>query len=392
MIKRTCSPRRPSIIQKEKLKMITDAFVVEKPGSRFTLQKIHVEDDPREDEVMVEMCATGLCHTDLNFSKEHSMPELFPAVFGHEGAGAVIKIGAAVKSLNVGDNVILSYSSCGSCKYCRNQETSYCNHFEKQNFGIGRDDGSKAYSSSSGAITSHFFGQSSFARHAIVMASCAVKIDRDLPLKTLAPLGCGVMTGAGALLNVLQPESASSVICVSGVGAVGLAALMATRLVQPPPAKVIAVDVVPERLELAKKFGATVTIDCRQVTDLKAALLEATGGEGIDGSIDATGRPEVAETLLRASAKKGSVVQVGVGQLTAEVSACMFDTVNSGRTYRGCAMGSCFPPAFIPKLIEAWKEGIFPFTELVKEYPVMEMDRAVEDVSSGRVVKAVLIW
>ncbi|CZT11553.1 related to zinc-containing long-chain alcohol dehydrogenase [Rhynchosporium graminicola] len=372
--------------------MITEALVVHEPGAPFVYQSITVEDQLRDDEVLVRIRATGVCHTDLNFAKEESVPGLFPGVFGHEGAGVVVRIGAAVTNVSTGDHVLLTYSSCGNCKYCKNHESSFCYDFEKANFGVGRSDGSKAYGTEDGsAITSHFFGQSSFSKHSIVMASSVVKIDRSLPLEDLAPLGCGIMTGAGAMINVVKPKS-DDIVCVVGAGAVGLAALMALNLCSSRPTKVIAVDVVPEKLELAKKYGATHVINSRELNDLKTALLESTDGRGIDGSIDTTGRPEIVGTLLKATAKKGMVVQVGVGKLTAEVSTSVFDTVNTGRVYLGCAMGNCYPQEFIPMLVAAWKSGDFPFTELEVKYSAKDMDTAVKGILSGKVIKAIMIW
>ncbi|KAL2060734.1 hypothetical protein VTL71DRAFT_9375 [Oculimacula yallundae] len=372
--------------------MITEALVVHKPGAPFVYQAITVEDQLRDDEVLVEIKATGVCHTDLNFAKEKSAPNLFPGVFGHEGAGIIVRTGAAVKNISAGDHVLLTYSSCGECKHCKNHESSFCHDFQSANFGGARSDGSKAYSMQAGeTVTSHFFGQSSFSKHAVAMASSVVKIDKNLPLEDLAPLGCGIMTGAGAMMNMLKPRS-DDIVCIVGIGAVGLAALMALRLCSPQPKRVIVVDIVPERLELAKKYGATDCINSREVDNLETALLQMIDGIGIDGTIDTTGRPEVVSALLKATAKKGMVVQVGVGQLTAEISTSIFDTVNTGRVYLGCAMGNCYPQEFIPMLLEAWKSGKFPFTDLIVKYPAKNMNVAVDDVLSGKVVKAILVW
>jgi aryl-alcohol dehydrogenase len=201
--------------------MITEALVVLEPGASFKFQEVTVEDDLRDDEVLVEMTATGVCHTDLNFAKEKTVDGLFPAVFGHEGdpdykhvfqliltyagAGVVIKTGSNVHTTVPGDHVILTYSCCGECKYCTNHESSFCYNFEKDNFGVGRSsDGSKAYSNEAGPVTSHFFGQSSFSKYAVVMARSVVKIDKELPLEFLAPLGCGIMTGAGGKCSKTQ--------------------------------------------------------------------------------------------------------------------------------------------------------------------------------------------
>lgn len=277
------------------------------------------------------------------------------------------------------------------------KETSFCYDWERDNFGVGRGaDGSKAYSAKESEdkttnITSHFFGQSSFAKFAIVMESCCVKIEKEVFGEMLAPLGCGIMTGAGAMLNVVRP-SADETVMVVGAGAVGLASLMALKLLPSPPSVVIAVDIVHERLKLAKKYGATHVVNSKETPDLRSALGAITDGKGVDGAIDTTGRPEILRALFESSANKGVVVSVGVGKLTAEVSTVIFDTVNSGRAYVGCCMGNCYPQEFIPMLVAAWREGKFPFTDLIKTYPARDMNIAAREVLKGDVVKAVLIW
>lgn len=179
--------------------MITQALVVDKPGEPFKLQDVDLDEHLHEDEVQVRMVATGICHTDINFSKEKSMPELFPGVLGHEGAGIVERIGSEVSMVNVGDHVICCYSSCGECRFCERKETSFCDLWFQYNFGIGRLDGSKAFRSrrTGQRITSHFFGQSSFSRYTILKETGCVKVSQDIPFSKLAPLGCGFMTGAG---------------------------------------------------------------------------------------------------------------------------------------------------------------------------------------------------
>ncbi|KAG0645493.1 Benzyl alcohol dehydrogenase [Hyphodiscus hymeniophilus] len=376
--------------------MLTEALVAQHPGAEFIYRSIHIDTNLRANEVLIQMRATGVCHTDLNFRDEDSIPGLHPAVFGHEGAGVVLEVGSSVTRTLPGDHVVLTYSCCGSCKYCKRKETSFCYDWERDNFGVGRGvDGSKAFfaeeEDGAGAITSHFFGQSSFAKLAVVVETCCVKIAREDFGEVLAPLGCGIQTGAGAMLNVVKPSEDSTVLVV-GAGAVGLAALMALKLLPSPPGMVIAVDVVPERLEMARKYGATHVVNSKENADLKSALRELTAGKGVDGAIDTTGRPEILRTLLESSANKGTVVSVGVGKLTAEVSTVIFDTVNSGRSYVGCCMGNCYPQEFIPKLIAAWKEGKFPFTDLIKTYSAQDMNTAAKDVLKGEVVKAVLLW
>lgn len=259
-------------------------------------------------------------HTDLHrysptsffiLPNHQYLPWLTPTL----GAGTVVSIGSSVTTLSPGDNVLISYTSCGNCSNCDSGHTSFCRDWERDNFGVGRSDGSKAYSSTSGeALTSHFFGQSSFARHAVVMERSVIKVPADAPLQLLAPLGCGIMTGAGAMLNVVKP-TLNSVVAVVGAGAVGLAAIMALKLNKEQPKMVIAVDLIQARLDMAKKYGATHVINSTEVKDLKAALLELTDGEGVNGSIDCTGRADVVNTLMDATAKRGTVVSVGVGKV-----------------------------------------------------------------------------
>ncbi|KAI9753876.1 MAG: kinetochore-associated Ndc80 complex subunit nuf2 [Chaenotheca gracillima] len=373
--------------------MLTQALVVSEPGAEFTYQEIEVEDQLRDDEVLVQVTATGVCHTDLNWRHSKSRPGLFPAVLGHEGAGIVSKIGAHVSSVTPGDHVLVTYACCTQCRNCRSKETSFCDDWVQYNFGVGRLDGSKAFAfkESKEKITSHFFGQSTFARHAIVMESGLVKVEKELPLEILAPLGCGIQTGAGAMLNVIQPSSSSTVVIV-GVGSVGMAAVMSLRLLASPPSKIIAVDIFPHRLDLAKRHGATHLIDAKAHPDLKAELSSITDGRGVDGAIDTTGRPDVLKALLNSAAKKGKVVTVGVSDPAAEVSISIFDTVNSGRTYVGCCMGNCYPQEFMPKLIAAWQEGKFPLDELIKTYNAKDMESAERDVLNGKTMKAVITW
>ncbi|PQE29594.1 alcohol dehydrogenase protein [Rutstroemia sp. NJR-2017a BBW] len=389
--------------------MKTHALVVSNPGDPFTYRSIEVNDTLLPTEVLVEIKATGVCHTDINFAA-HSIPGLFPAVLGHEGAGIISRVGTAVQSVKAGDQVLLSYTSCGSCKYCERKETSFCDDWERDNFGVGRADGSKAYGfvagegEEKGEITSHFFGQSCFSKYAVVDSRCCVKVgeagDKTIDLEMLAPLGCGIMTGAGAMLHVLTP-SLHDTICIVGAGAVGLAALMSLNFQERKPKQIIVVDVVDERLKMAVKYGATHTVNSRNEKDLKAALKELTKEKGIDRAIDTTGRPDIVGDLLESAAQRGLVCSVGVGamvkrlmmmKLDEEVKTNIFNTVNSGRVYTGCCMGNCYPPEFLPKLIQGWKDGKFPFTDLMRKYDAKEAEMAKKDVLSGKVVKAVLVW
>ena len=373
--------------------MLTEALLTSSPGAGFKYTKVNLDDTLRPNECLVRIKATGVCHTDLSFAAERAMPDMFPGVFGHEGAGIVERVGAEVTKVAEGDHVIVCFTSCGECKYCQRKQSPYCDLWFKYNFGVGRLDGSKTFSGIDDGkrIMSHFFGQSSFAKDIVVMETGLVKVDRSATFENIAPLGCGIMTGAGAMLNVLKPDRGMNV-CVVGVGAVGLSAIMALNTLDKPPKRIIAVDVVPERLEMARKYGATHGINSKMRTDLMDVLMHVTNGQGVDGSIDTTGRPEVVQELIHSAARKGKIVAVGVGKLENNVAINTFEAVQAGCSYIGCNQGDSYPQEFLPYLLAKHEEGKFPYDKLIKTYPAKEMDKAVKDVLSGKTVKAVLLW
>ena len=367
--------------------------MTQSPGAGFKYSKVNLDDTLRPSECLVRIKATGVCHTDLNFAAERGMKDMFPGVFGHEGAGIVERVGSEVTKVAKGDHVVVCFTSCGECKYCLRKQSSYCDLWFKYNFGVGRLDGSKTYSDVNDGrrIMSHFFGQSSFAKHIVVMETGLVKVDKSVPFEKAAPLGCGVMTGAGAMLNVIKPTK-DMTVCVVGAGAVGLSAIMALNALDEPPRRVIAVDIVPERLELARKYGATHGVNSKMRPKLMDVLMDITKGQGIDGSIDTTGRPEVVEELIHSSARKGKIVAVGVGKLENNVPINTFEAVQGGCSYIGCNQGDAYPPDFLPYLLSKNAEGRFPYDKLIKTYPAKYMDKAAKDAFSGRTVKPVLLW
>ena len=256
------------------------AAVVRNPGP-LQIEALEME-GPREDEVLVRLTATGICHTDIDFCDDWSGP---PAVLGHEGAGEVEEVGKRITAVKPGDHVVLSYQSCGHCPPCRDGQPMHCESFWEANFGLARLDGSNALAPS--GVRGHFFGQSSFATHALATERNLVKVPQDLPLDLLAPLGCGLQTGAGTVMNSLKvPKGAS--IAIFGTGAVGLAAVMAARLVGADP--IIGVDIKPTRLKLALELGATQVINSRN-EDVVSRIKAATGG-GVDYVLEITGRFE----------------------------------------------------------------------------------------------------
>src|SRR3954452_9846214 len=252
--------------------MRTRAAVVEGQGEPFTISEVEL-DEPREDELLVRMVATGLCHTDITMG--HFLPaEMFPNVFGHEGAGVVERVGAGVEGLAEGDHVVMSFRACRDCAKCRAGLVGYCDQTLLLNYMGMRMDGSTSMSRDGSPVFGSFFGQSSLAAHALAYADNCVKVDPGLDLRLLAPYGCGFQTGAGTVLNVLEPHAEDSLV-VYGVGAVGLAAIAAAAA--EGVTSIVAVDPQESRRTVAEKLGAT-TVDPGQTDDVVERVKEPTGG------------------------------------------------------------------------------------------------------------------
>jgi aryl-alcohol dehydrogenase len=362
----------------------TTAAIVETAGSGFALGDIELE-APRDDEVLVRMTAAGLCHTDLGVA-HGALPFPLPGVLGHEGAGVVEKVGAAVTSVRSGDQVLLSFTSCAHCDACRSGHPAYCDSWLTANLiGGQRDDGSSPISREGKAIGGHFFGQSSFARHAIVDERSLVKVDADAPLDLLAPLGCGVMTGVGAIWNVLKPRPGSSIL-ITGAGAVGLSALMAAR--HTPATTIMVADRALARLELATELGATTVIDTTQV-DLNETVSELTGGRGVDGVVETTGNVDVLRMSVLALAARGTAVIVGAPAFGSEVPIDV-NFMIPGRTVTGLTLGDAETRSLIPTLVGLVTSGRLPIDRLITHYDFDEITQAAEDMATGVTIKPVL--
>jgi aryl-alcohol dehydrogenase len=327
---------------------------------------------PREDEVLVRLVASGICHTDIDFLDEWHDP---PVVLGHEGAGVVAEVGRSVTAVKSGDHVVLSYQSCGHCPECLRGHPTGCERFWEANFGFARLDGSNALASS--GVRGHFFGQSSFATHTLATARNLVPVSKDLPLELLAPLGCGLQTGAGTVLNSLQvPKGAS--LAVFGTGAVGLAAVMAARLVGADP--IIGVDLNPNRLKLALELGATQVIDNSQ-EDI-ASRLAAITGSGVDYVLEITGAPGMSQLALEVLNPHGTVALIA--------NPGRAGSLPGGRKILGIIQGDAVPQSFIPKMIALYQAGQFPFNRLIKFYDFREINRAIAAAKRGDAIKPVL--
>lgn len=342
-------------------------------------------DDPRADEVQVRMVATGVCHTDA-IVRDQWYPVPLPAVLGHEGAGIVERVGAGVTSVQPGDHVVLSFASCGVCASCQKGHPAYCVEFYQRNFGGTRPDESTVFTDPDGApVSSHFFGQSSFASVSNVAERSVVKVSPDAPLDLLGPLGCGVQTGAGAVLNVLRPGPGSTFV-LFGTGAVGLSGLLAA--VAAGATTVIAVDIVDSRLEFAKTVGATHTINSKN-EDPVARIKEITGG-GADFALDTTGNKFVFRQMVDSLGLLGHGALVGAAKPGTESPVDIGSSLLSGAKVSFVIEGDAVPQEFIPRLIAMHAAGKFPFDKLVKHYDFDDINQAFEDSESGRTLKPVL--
>jgi aryl-alcohol dehydrogenase len=340
---------------------------------------------PRPGEVLVRIVASGICHTDLGVHAGTGGGGMTPrpVVLGHEGAGVVEALGEGVTSLALGDHVVMSGSSCGACPSCRNNLPSYCHDMMRRNFGGLRPDGSSALSQDGQRLYGQFFGQSSFARHAIAPARSCVKLPTDMPLHLAAPMGCGVITGTGAVIRSLKVGPGAS-IAVFGVGGVGLSAVMAARLVG--ASRIVAVDVNRARLDLALELGATDAVDS-SAGDPVAAIRQITG-HGADFSFNTTGVPEIWTAALDCLAMQGVC-----GFVTAPRgpwAPAMFPMLAGGKTMKGILGGDAAPQLFIPMLAEYWRQGRLPLERLVSLYPFEDIARAFQETAAGTAIKPVL--
>ncbi|ANS69915.1 aryl-alcohol dehydrogenase [Streptomyces lincolnensis] len=368
------------------MSITTRAAVVESGGAPFTLCDV-VLDEPGPHEAVVRMVAAGLCHTDLG-AAGGGLPFPLPGVLGHEGAGVVEAVGSAVTGIAPGDHVVLSFTSCGACGNCDGGHPAYCASWLPLNLiGGRRADGTSTIARDGEPLGGHFFGQSSFAERALVDDRSLVKVDADVPLESIAPLGCGVQTGVGAVWNVLKPVTGSTIV-VLGAGAVGLSAVMAAALT--PATTVVAVDRVGERLALAKELGATHTVNAGE-RDLGEALAEITGGRGADGVVETTGNVGVLRQGVDALAARGTVVVVGAPPFGTEV-ALDVNGLLGGKRVVGLTLGDAETQTFIPALVELVKTGRLPLHRLISTYPFADIDQAVRDMAAGKAIKPVLTF
>jgi aryl-alcohol dehydrogenase len=366
----------------EPIMQIKAAVVHEKSGP-FVIDTVELC-EPRADEVIVRIAASGMCQTDLH-GRDGYYPAPYPKVFGHEGAGVVHAVGNAVRSLAVGDHVVMSYPWCGACANCELQRRSYCVHGTDLKHKGTRADGTTLHSKDGAPVYGAFFQQSSFGTFALTQERYAVKVRKDATLELLGPLACSGQTGAGAVFNVMKPKPGDS-FAVFGVGAVGLSALMAAKISGCDP--IIAVDIHDHRLALALELGATHTINHKACVDAVVEVRKIAGG-GVRYSLETTAVPAVFREAIECLMPAGTCVLLGSARKGSEVSFEM-PFLQHGRIVRGVVQGDSNPQDFIPQLVDLIVAKRFPIEKMIKFYDFADINLAAQESSAGIAIKPVL--
>ncbi|RSL77910.1 hypothetical protein CEP51_008664 [Fusarium floridanum] len=377
----------------------TQAIVSHAPEDgkrRWILEDVQVS-EPGEYEAIVEMVASGVCHTDLGCGTAPDGTPGFPVppyprVLGHEGAGFVRAVGSKITKVKPGDAVLLSFAFCTKCHNCKFGAPGYCHEFSALNFTGTK----KAFQFPTGTgpdVGGSFFGQSSFSKLSRVQETSLVNVSQLVrnknDLKLLAPLGCGIQTGAGTVTE-LAAAKPSDKVAIIGLGGVGLAAIMAAKL--KGCRTIIGIDRVPARIEMAKKLGATHGIDTSTISNLVDEVRKVTEGSGSTITVDATGVLPLIQQGLEFTANQGKMILLGVAPMDAGLEIAVVPYMVTGKQIMGSMEGGVYPEDYIPKMIRWYQNGEFPVDELIKFYPVQDYQKAIRDMEDGSTIKPVLIW
>lgn len=361
------------------------AAIVRSPGAPFEIVRLML-DEPRDDEILVRIVAVGVCHTDI-VAQGGYFGYQGPAVLGHEGAGVVERVGRDIKAYRPGDRVAISFRSCGDCPQCECGLPSYCQAMPQLNYGGARPDGTTALKDDGVAVVSNFFGQSSFATHALTYERNLARVPEDFPLELAGPLGCGVQTGVGAVLLSMTCEAGSTIV-IAGGGSVGLSAVMGAVIQE--CRTIIVIEPDGGRRAVARELGATHVIDPRGPSAIGDAVRRVLP-DGAAYALDTTGRPEVIEAVLGALAPRGMLGLVGVADAGSLLPCQINRLIRYGHRVMGIIEGDSQPDTFIPELIELYRAGRLPIDKLVRTYPLAQINEAIRDQHEGRCIKPVLL-
>ncbi|KAL6352068.1 hypothetical protein LRP88_14509 [Fusarium phalaenopsidis] len=374
----------------------TQAIVSHAPEDgkrRWILEDVQVS-EPGEYEAIVEMVASGVCHTDLGCGTAPDGTPGFPVPPYPRvlGAGFVRAVGSKITKVKPGDAVLLSFAFCTQCHNCKFGAPGYCHEFSALNFAGTK----KAFQYPTGTgpdVGGSFFGQSSFSKLSRVQETSLVNVSQLVrnknDLKLLAPLGCGIQTGAGTVTE-LAAAKPSDKVAIIGLGGVGLAAIMAAKL--KGCRTIIGIDRVPARIEMAKKLGATHGIDTSTISNLVDEVRKVTEGSGSTITVDATGVLPLIQQGLEFTANQGKMILLGVAPMDAGLEIAVVPYMVTGKQIMGSMEGGVYPEDYIPKMIRWYQNGEFPVDELIKFYPVQDYQKAIRDMEDGSTIKPVLIW
>ena len=371
-------------------KMKTRAAVALEAGKPLEVMEVNLE-GPKEGEVLIEIKATGICHTD-EFTLSGADPEgLFPAILGHEGAGVVVETGPGVKDLKVGDHVIPLYTpECRECEYCLNPKTNLCQAIrETQGKGL-MPDGTSRFSMLDGTPILHYMGCSTFSNYTVLPEIALAKISSEAPFEKVCYIGCGVTTGIGAVMNTAKVEIGSRAI-VFGLGGIGLNVIQGLRLAGAD--QIVGVDLNSSKRSMAEKFGMTDFVNPSEVKeDLVAYLVNLTGG-GADYTFDATGNVNVMRTALESAHKGwGESIIIGVAPAGAEISTRPFQLV-TGRVWKGTAFGGARGRTDVPKIVDWYMEGKIQIDPMITHsFSLNDINMGFDLMHEGKSIRSVVVF
>lgn len=374
-----------TIVGEDSMRSKICAAICRGPKQPFSIEDV-VLDNLQPNELRIRIVASGICHTDLAV-RDGQLPVPLPSVLGHEGAGIVEEVGSEVTVAKPGDRVVMSFNSCGDCPSCKIQRPTYCYEFISYNWKGARPDGTSTLFKDSEPVNASFFGQSSFATHAIANERNVVKITQkasDIPLEQIAPIGCGLMTGAGAVLHSMKVR-AGMPIAIFGAGTVGMAAIMAAKIVAANP--IIAVDVSDKRLEIAKEIGATHVFNANE--DAISKIFELCP-KGIGYAFDTTGIKTVIQDAFSLLSPKGILGIVGACGPEEVLEFNELEFMSGGKTVMGILGGDSNIGEFLNQLLVYNIEGKFPYEKLISYFEFEEINEAIQFSESGDVIKPVL--
>ncbi|MBO9998185.1 MAG: S-(hydroxymethyl)glutathione dehydrogenase/class III alcohol dehydrogenase [Cyanobacteria bacterium SID2] len=368
--------------------MEVQAAVAWEAGKPLSIETVQLE-GPKAGEVMVEIKATGVCHTDA-YTLSGADPEgLFPAILGHEGAGEVVEVGPDVKSLKPGDRVIPLYTpECRQCKFCLSGKTNLCQAIRStQGKGV-MPDGTSRFSMN-GQKIHHYMGTSTFANFTVLPEIAVAKIRDDAPFDKVCLIGCGVTTGIGAVINTAKVEPGANVV-VFGLGGIGLNVIQGARMVGAD--KIIGVDISPDKRALAEQFGMTHFVNPKEVDDVVAHIIELTDG-GADYSFECIGNVKVMRQALECCHKGwGESIVIGVAGAGQEISTRPFQLV-TGRVWRGTAFGGAKGRRDVPKIVDWYMDGKIDIDSLVTNVvPLERINEAFDLMHAGKAIRTVVTF